>query len=104
MSAEKKPSPFPPEVKRSSSGEHPAVKSFRQKMESISDEEGGTAGAVLDLDKALESYLQECRSTPPPEAVPVSAPCLITGSLDQACVLGTKGCEVKHLVRVASEP
>lgn len=60
-----KPSPVPPE-KRTRSGEHEAVRSYRAKMESISDEDGGTQGAILNLDKALEEYLQEARSLPPP--------------------------------------
>lgn len=49
--------------KRPSSGQHPAVKEYRQKLESI----GEHTGAELDaLDERLRKYVEEVKSDPPP--------------------------------------
>jgi hypothetical protein len=68
MSEDKKPPTTPPAEppKRRSSGNHPAVRDYRRKLESISDADGLTAGALGSLDAELSSYLDEVRSSAPP--------------------------------------
>lgn len=48
---------------RSESGEHPAVKDFRDKLESIAD---STGPQVDDLNRKLADYLEEVRTPVPP--------------------------------------
>jgi hypothetical protein len=50
-----------PEPKRTKSGNHPAVKSYRRKLESISERH-----PFDDLDREIEEDLRKVRSTPPP--------------------------------------
>ncbi len=83
--------PAPPLKGRS--GEHPAVKQMRAKMESISDEEGMTAGALLDLDAKLGKFLEESRSSHPPA---VQTPCETEPARTAVCSRGTLGCNVAH--------
>lgn len=49
--------------KRSKSGEHEAVREYRDKLESIAD---GTMASVVDLNRELDACLEEVRSQPPP--------------------------------------
>jgi hypothetical protein len=51
-----------PEPKRTKSGNHPAVKSYRRKLESISERRP----LFDELDKEIEEDLRKVRSTPPP--------------------------------------
>lgn len=83
-----------PPPKPTRSGEHPAVQKMRAKMESISDEEGMTAHALLDLDAKLESFLEEARSVHPPPAT--QTPCEVNPVLSCVCSRGTKSCDVAH--------
>lgn len=48
--------------KRATSGEHKAVKTFRQKLESIQD---GTLEELLELNRQLDAQLEGC---PPKDA------------------------------------
>lgn len=90
---ESKKSPQPPPPK--SSGEHPAVKSYRAKMESIVD--GETTSNLADLDAALEQFLKES-SEPPPDTLPEGIPpvCEVYPLSSAMCALGTKGCARRH--------
>lgn len=54
----------PPAPKSTPSGQHPAVVAYRRKLDSVAD----TAGAELDsLDQAIQKYLEEVKSDPPPK-------------------------------------
>ncbi len=97
MTEKKTPAPEAPTKGRS--GEHQAVKTFREKMESISDEEGMTAGGLKALDAKLESFLEESRSIHPPASTsepPVQTPCEPEPYSSRVCIRGTKGCNVAH--------
>lgn len=48
---------------KSKSGEHEAVKRYREKLESIAD---NTGTAADELNRTLEEYLQGVKSEPPP--------------------------------------
>lgn len=54
-------------AKRSPSGEHEAVKSYRAKLESI---EGETVESVDALNRELAAYLEEIRTPIPPPQPP----------------------------------
>ena len=58
-----KPPPRRPVVHPS--GEHEAVKTFREKLESIAEHQVADVGA---LDRELDEYLESMRTTPPPPA------------------------------------
>lgn len=64
----KPPTPPPPRTK---SGEHPSVKAYRAKLESIAEHEGRRLDEALEgldkLDADLKAYLD---STPPPPEEP----------------------------------
>jgi hypothetical protein len=51
------------------SGEHPAVKSYRRKIESISERH-----PFDELDKEIDAELEKVRSTPPPPPPPPDDP------------------------------
>lgn len=48
---------------RSESGEHPAVKGYREKLESIAE---STTPQVDELNQKLANYLEEVRTPTPP--------------------------------------
>lgn len=57
--------PSTPKPKRSaSSGQHPAVRAYRKKLESI--DESATA-AVSDLDRRLQEFLDDVKTPVPKE-------------------------------------
>lgn len=89
MPDEKKPVPSRP------SGESPAVKTYRAKMESIAD--GETAASLADLDASLEQFLKDS-SEPPPDTLPEGIPpvCEVDPASAAMCVLGTRGCTRLH--------
>lgn len=45
------------------SGEHPAVKAFRAKLDSIDE---GTAAKTAELDRELDQFLRDLRTPVPP--------------------------------------
>lgn len=49
--------------RRTKSGEHSAVRVYREKLASIQD---GVAQTISDLDKDLTEYLKELSIRPPP--------------------------------------
>jgi hypothetical protein len=49
--------------RRTSSGNHPAVREFRHKLDSVSE---GVGGKFDELDEKLSKYLEEVKSVPPP--------------------------------------
>lgn len=53
----------PPAPPRTKSGEHPAVQSYRKKLESIAEHEGKR---LDELNSTLAEYLEDTRSIPPP--------------------------------------
>jgi hypothetical protein len=53
--------------KTTKSGEHPAVKDYLRKLDSIETSQGG---ALEELDRELDEYLRGVRSTPPPPPEP----------------------------------
>lgn len=88
--SEKKP---PPPASKPS-GEHPAVKSFRAKMESISD--GETASTLAGLDASLEKYLKDTNDPPATLREPIPPVCVIVATVTVVCALGTNGCDRDH--------
>lgn len=58
-----------PAPKRTSSGNHPAVKEFRRKLDSLASHGPPSPDAPeLDaLDERLQEYLAEVKSDPPPK-------------------------------------
>lgn len=71
-SQEPKPSKAPPKGDKGAtarSGQHPAVKAYRAKLESIAENPAGAANKLDKLDRDLEEFLADLKSShpPPPE-------------------------------------
>jgi hypothetical protein len=56
--------------KRTGSGEHPVVQTFRQKLASVDE---STGAALSELDRSLEEFLHEVK-TPQPAAIQEAPP------------------------------
>lgn len=62
--------PSRPPKRVTSSGEHPAVQAFRQKLASV---DASTGAALTELDRSLEAFLNEVK-TPQPPTIPDEPP------------------------------
>jgi len=61
MNAISKRPPAAPKENRSPSGQHPAVKAYRAKLESVAE-----GGEFDRLDREFEKFLADVKSDPPP--------------------------------------